>query len=51
MAINTERNTRLNLTIPRELKKELEELAKAKNRTTTNLIINILKNYVSDTLK
>lgn len=51
MTINTDKNTRMSLTIPKELKKELEELAKSDNRTTTNLIITVLKNYVSDALK
>ena len=46
MSINTKINTRLNLTIPRDLKKELEELARLQNRSTTNLIITILKDYV-----
>lgn len=45
MSINTDINTRLNLTIPKELKKELEKLAKLQNRSTTNLIITILKDY------
>ena len=49
MSINTKINTRLNLTIPRDLKKQLEELARLQNRSTTNLIITILKDYVNDT--
>ena len=48
MSINTKINTRLNLTIPKDLQKELEELAKLQNRSTTNLIITILKNYVGE---
>ena len=48
MSINTKINTRLNLTIPRDLKNELEELARLQNRSTTNLIITILKDYVED---
>ena len=45
MSINTKKNTRLNLTIPRDLKCKLEEIAKEQNRSTTNLIITILKDY------
>ena len=48
MSINTKINTRLNLTIPRDWKKQLEELARLQNRSTTNLIITILKDYVED---
>ena len=48
MSINTKINTRLNLTIPRDLKKQLEELARIQNRSTTNLIITILKDYVEE---
>ena len=48
MSINTKINTRLNLTIPRDLKKQLEELARLQNRSTTNLIITILKDYVKE---
>lgn len=50
MSINTELNTRLNLTIPKELKSKLKTIAKNQNRSTTNLIITILKDYI-DTQK
>ena len=46
MAINPDLNTRFNLTIPKTLKKQLEELADNQNRTLTNCIINILKEKV-----
>ena len=46
MAINTDLNTRFNLTIPKTLKKQLEEIAENENRTLTNCIINILKEKV-----
>lgn len=39
-------NTRTNITITKELKKQLEELAKNDNRSFNNLVITILKNYV-----
>ena len=46
MSINAKKNTRLNLTIPRDLKSKLEEIAKEQNRSTTNLIITVLKDYI-----
>lgn len=45
MSINKD-NTRTNLTISKELKKQLEELAKQDNRSFNNLVITILENYV-----
>ena len=42
-------NTRTNITISKELKKELEDIAKEQNRSFNNLVITILKNFVSDT--
>lgn len=44
-------NTRTNITIPKELKKELEELAKQDNRSFNNLVITVLKEFVSSTQK
>lgn len=44
-------NTRTNITISKELKKELEDIAKEQNRSFNNLVITILKNFVSDTQK
>ena len=44
-------NTRTNTTIPKILKKELEEIAKEQNRSFNNLVITILKDYVSSTQK
>jgi len=41
-------NTRTLITISKELKKQLEELAKKDNRSFNNLIITILKNYVGN---
>lgn len=37
-------NTRTNITIPKELKKQLEKLAKEQNRSLNNLIVTILEN-------
>ena len=42
-------NTRTQLTISKELKKQLENIAKEQNRSFNNLVITILKNFVSDT--
>ena len=42
-------NTRTNITIPLELKAQLEKLAKDDNRSFNNLVITILKDYVSST--
>ena len=42
-------NTRTQLTISKDLKKELEVIAKEQNRSFNNLVITILKNFVSDT--
>lgn len=42
-------NTRTNITISKELKRQLEDIAKEQNRSFNNLVITILKNFVSDT--
>ena len=44
-------NTRTNLTISKELKKQLEDIAKDQNRSFNNLVITILKDFVSSTQK
>lgn len=44
-------NTRTNITIPKVLKKQLEEIAKEQNRSFNNVVITILKDYVSSTQK
>lgn len=36
------------ITIPKELKKELETLAKKDNRSTSNYIATILRNHIDD---
>jgi predicted HicB family RNase H-like nuclease len=41
-------NTRTNITIPRDLKAQLEKIAKEQNRSLNNLIITILKDFVSN---
>mgnify|MGYP003193079700 CR=1 FL=1 len=42
--------TRTNITIEKELKTKLEQIAKEQNRSFNNLIITILKDY-TNTLK
>lgn len=41
-------NTRTLITIPKELKIKLEEIAKEQNRPFNNLVITILKEYVKE---
>ena len=47
MAISKD-NTRTNITINKELKKQLEDIAKEQNRSFNNLVITILKEYIGD---
>jgi predicted HicB family RNase H-like nuclease len=44
-------NTRTNITIPKDLKKQLEDIAKEQNRSFNNLVITTLRNLVSSTQK
>jgi len=41
-----EDKTRIILTVPKDLKEVLTEIAKEENRSLTNLIVTILKDYV-----
>ena len=41
-------NTRTVITIPKELKKKLEKIAKQDDRSFNNLVIKILKDFVSN---
>ncbi len=40
-------NTRVMITIPKDLKKKLEETAKKENRTLSNMIVHIINIYLS----
>ena len=40
--------TRTNITIEKELKSRLEEIAKKEGRSFNNLVINILKEYMKN---
>lgn len=44
-------NTRTNITISKELKAQLEELAKQDNRSFNNYVITILKEHVKSLQK
>lgn len=44
-------NTRTNITIPKDLKKDLEIVAKEQNRSFNNLVITVLKDFMSGTRK
>ncbi len=44
-------NTRTNITISKELKSQLEKIAKEDNRSFNNLVITILKEYVDNLTK
>lgn len=44
-------NTRTNITISKELKSQLEEVAKQQNRSFNNLVISILKEYINNAQK
>lgn len=46
MAVSQD-NVRTNITFPKELKAQLEKLAKEQNRSLNNLVITILKEFVS----
>ena len=43
----SESNTRTMITLPKELKKELEERAKKENRSFNNFVVTILKEFMA----
>lgn len=43
-----ETNTRTNITIPKDMKEELTNIAKSENRSFNNLVITVLKEYLSN---
>ncbi len=47
----SENNTRTLITIPKELKKELEGIAVKENRSFNNLVITVLKDYIEKATK
>lgn len=42
MAINKDKNTRVVITLPKEIKEKVQELANQDNRTMTNYIVNLI---------
>lgn len=42
MAINTDKNTRIVITLPKEIKEQIQEQAHKDNRTMTNYIVNLI---------
>lgn len=48
--INKEKNTRTNITFPKELKDTLMSLAKKDDRSFNNLIIHILNEYLKQAI-
>lgn len=44
----SDKNTRTNITISKELKAKLEEIAKKENRSFNNLVITVLSKFVED---
>ena len=44
----SENNTRTLITLPKDLKTELEEKAKQENRSFNNFVVTILRNYISN---
>ena len=49
MGAMSDKSTGTALTFSKELKKELEQIAKEQNRSLNNLMITVLKNYVDST--
>ena len=47
----SDKNTRTLITIEKNLKIELEKIAKEQNRSFNNLVITILKKYISEEIK
>jgi len=45
----SDKNTRFSLTIPKDLKIIIEEIAVINNRSLNNMVVTILKIYVQDT--
>lgn len=47
MTIDKEKNTRIVITLPKEVKEKLQECAKKDNRTMTNYIVNLIINDIN----
>lgn len=44
----SDNNTRILITIPKELKQQIEELSKKDNRSFSNYVVKILKEHIKD---
>ena len=44
----SDKNTRANITIPKDMKAELEEQARKENRSFNNLVITVLRNFLDE---
>ena len=42
----SENKTRTNITISKDMKQQLENIAKSENRSFNNLVITVLKDYI-----
>lgn len=51
IAINKEKNTRIVITIDKETKEKLQQLANADNRTMTNYVVNLIKKDIDKNYK
>lgn len=47
----SDKNTRTNITMPKEMKSELEKIAKQETRSFNNLVVMILKKYLEENRK
>lgn len=48
MAIDKSKNTRIVITIDKDTKNRLQELAESDNRTMTNYIVNLIKKDINE---
>lgn len=42
----SDKNTTMSFVIPKDLKEEIAKIASSENRSTSNLIVNLIDNYV-----
>ena len=47
----SDKNTRTQLTLSKEMKAELQEIAKGQNRSFNNLVVTILQEYLKQSYK
>lgn len=44
----SDKNTRIAVTIPKDIKLQIEKIACKENRSLSNLIVTLIKNYIDD---